>query len=74
MRRWFLSYNSQGTALMESLEAALRRKDPEAKIFFAPKNLRGWGSVPVCIKLKSKSSQSNLRTPQTSLSSICSSR
>jgi hypothetical protein len=28
MRRWFLSYNSQDLGLMQSLEAALRRKDP----------------------------------------------
>ena len=28
---------------MQSLEAALRRKDPEAKIFFAPKSLRAGG-------------------------------
>jgi TIR domain len=43
MRSWFLSYNSQDMALMESLEAALRRKDPDAKIFFAPKSLRAGG-------------------------------
>jgi formylglycine-generating enzyme required for sulfatase activity len=43
MRRWFLSYNSQDLGLMHSLEAALRRKDPEAKIFFAPKSLRAGG-------------------------------
>ena len=40
MRRWFLSYNTQDQALMEALEAALRQKDPEAHIFFAPKSLR----------------------------------
>jgi formylglycine-generating enzyme required for sulfatase activity len=40
MRRWFLSYNSQDVGLMQGLAAALRRKDPEAKIFFAPKSLR----------------------------------
>ena len=42
MRRWcwFLSYNSQDLALMEALESALRRKNPEAKVFFAPKSLR----------------------------------
>src|SRR6516165_114575 len=40
MRRWFLSYNSQDLALMQALEATLRRKDPEAHIFFAPKSLR----------------------------------
>src|SRR5262245_42115491 len=43
MRRWFLSYNSQDLALMESLEAALQRKDAGAHIFFAPKNLRAGG-------------------------------
>ena len=43
MRRWFLSYNSQDLALMETLERALRRKDPEAKVFFAPKSLRVGG-------------------------------
>src|SRR5882724_2762886 len=43
MRRWFLSYNSQDLGLMQSLEGALRRKDPEAKIFFAPKSLRAGG-------------------------------
>ena len=43
MRRWFLSYNSQDLELMQGLEAALRRKDPDASIFLAPKNLRGGG-------------------------------
>ena len=43
MKHWFLSYNSQDVALMHSLEAALGRKDPEAKIFFAPKSLRVGG-------------------------------
>jgi hypothetical protein len=37
MRRWFLSYNSQDLALMQSLEGALRRKDADTKLFFAPK-------------------------------------
>jgi formylglycine-generating enzyme required for sulfatase activity len=40
---WFLSYNSQDLALMQGLEAALRRKDPEAEIFFAPTSLRAGG-------------------------------
>src|SRR5579871_481510 len=40
MRRWFLSYNSQDLALMQGFEDALKRKDPEALIFFAPKRLR----------------------------------
>src|SRR5262245_9780872 len=43
MRRWFLSYNSQDLRLMQSLEQALRRKDLDARIFFAPKNLRAGG-------------------------------
>jgi formylglycine-generating enzyme required for sulfatase activity len=43
MRRWFLSYNSQDSGLIASLEAGLRRKDPEARIFFAPKSLRAGG-------------------------------
>src|ERR1700756_4020446 len=43
MQRWFLSYNSQDLGLMQSLEAALRRKDADAKIFFAPKSLRAGG-------------------------------
>jgi hypothetical protein len=43
MRRWFLSYNSQDRGLMEALESALRRKDPEAKVFFASKSLRVGG-------------------------------
>ena len=43
MRRWFLSYNSQDLGLMQSLEAALRRKDPQAHVYFAPKSERGGG-------------------------------
>ena len=43
MRRWFLSYNSQDLALMQAFEAALRQKDAEAHIFFAPKSLRAGG-------------------------------
>jgi hypothetical protein len=43
MRRWFLSYNSQDLALMQGIEVALRRKDPAAKIFFAPMSLRAGG-------------------------------
>ena len=37
--RWFLSYNSQDLALMQAFEAALRRKDAGAHIFFAPRGL-----------------------------------
>ena len=43
MQRWFLSYNSRDYALVDSLQNALRRKDPEARIFFAPKSLRAGG-------------------------------
>jgi hypothetical protein len=43
MRRWFLSYNAKDLGLMQSLEAALRRKDTQAKIFFAPKSLQAGG-------------------------------
>jgi len=43
MRRWFLSYNSQDLGLMQSLEEELRRKDPDATIFSAPKSLRAGG-------------------------------
>ena len=43
MRHWFLSYNSQDLALMQGLEAALRRKDPEANIYFAPRAMRAGG-------------------------------
>src|ERR1700730_4121982 len=43
MRRWFLSYNSQDLGLMQSLQAALRRKDPEAHIYFAPNSVRAGG-------------------------------
>jgi hypothetical protein len=43
MTCWFLSYNSQDLALMQALDAALRRKDPKAQIFFAPTSLRAGG-------------------------------
>jgi formylglycine-generating enzyme required for sulfatase activity len=43
MRRWFLSYNSQDLALVGRLEAALKHRDAEARIFFAPKSLRAGG-------------------------------
>jgi Novel STAND NTPase 1/TIR domain len=43
MRRWFLSYNSQDLALVQGLEAALRRKDPDANIHLAPKTVRAGG-------------------------------
>src|ERR1700736_5380303 len=43
MRRWFLSYNSQDLALMQLFEPALRRKDPEAHVYFALKSERAGG-------------------------------
>src|SRR5262245_30504386 len=43
MRRWFLSYNSQEAGLSESLEGLLRRKDPDARIYYAPKSVRAGG-------------------------------
>jgi formylglycine-generating enzyme required for sulfatase activity len=43
MRRWFLSYNTQDLALMQALEAALRQRDTDAHIFFAPRSLRAGG-------------------------------
>jgi formylglycine-generating enzyme required for sulfatase activity len=43
MQRWFLSYNSQDLALMQGFEAALKRKDPDVSIYFAPKSMRAGG-------------------------------
>jgi formylglycine-generating enzyme required for sulfatase activity len=43
MLRWFLSYNSQDFDLVQRIETALRRKKPEAHIFFAAKSLRAGG-------------------------------
>src|SRR5579871_4566675 len=43
MRRWFLSYNSKDVELVRNVEATLLSKDPDAKFFFAPKNLRAGG-------------------------------
>ena len=43
MQRWFLSYNSRDLNLVQGLEAAVRRKDPEAHLFFAPKSLLAGG-------------------------------
>ena len=43
MRRWFLSYTSQDLALAQTLKAALKRKDPNARIFFAPEDMRAGG-------------------------------
>ena len=39
-RRWFLSYHSPDQDLVEDLAAALRRKDPDAHVFFSSKSLR----------------------------------
>jgi TIR domain-containing protein len=51
VRRWFLSYNSQDVTLVRRLEVALKRKDPGATIFFAPKSLRAGGYwLPVLAK------------------------
>src|SRR5262245_27883476 len=43
MRRWFLSYHSPDLVIAEQLEAALKRGDADAHVFFAPKNLRAGG-------------------------------
>jgi formylglycine-generating enzyme required for sulfatase activity len=43
MRHWFLSFNSQDLALMQGLETSLRRKDPQADIYFAPRTMRAGG-------------------------------
>jgi formylglycine-generating enzyme required for sulfatase activity len=43
MHRWFLSYNSQDSDLAQSLEQALRARDSDAQVFFAPKSLRTGG-------------------------------
>jgi hypothetical protein len=43
MRRWFLSFTSQDVALTQALEVALKRKDPDAQIFFAPESMRAGG-------------------------------
>ena len=40
-RRWFLSYHSPDHALAERLKAAIERKDPATRVFFAPTHLRG---------------------------------
>ena len=40
MQRWFLSYNSRDYALVDSLQNTLKRKAPDAQIFFAAKSLR----------------------------------
>src|SRR5258708_14249225 len=43
MPRWFLSYHSADSALVERLKVALERKDTDAHVFFAPSSLRAGG-------------------------------
>jgi formylglycine-generating enzyme required for sulfatase activity len=43
MRRWFLSYSSQDFALTQALKNALQRREADARIFFAPENMRAGG-------------------------------
>src|SRR5258707_15303513 len=43
MRRWFLSYHSPDWALAERVKAAIERKDPTCRVFFAPMHLRAGG-------------------------------
>jgi hypothetical protein len=43
MRRWFLSYTSQDSALTQALKGALQRREPDARIFFAPESMRAGG-------------------------------
>ena len=47
MRRWFLSYHSPDEDLAERLKAAVERKDPTARVFFAPTRLRAGRSWSV---------------------------
>jgi TIR domain len=44
MPRWFLSYHSPDQGLAEQLKAAIERKDPQSRVFFAPTHLRAGGS------------------------------
>jgi hypothetical protein len=43
MPRWFLSYHSPDQALAERLKAAIERKDPTSRVFFAPLHNRAGG-------------------------------
>jgi hypothetical protein len=43
MRRWFLSYHSPDQALAKRLKAAIERKDPTSRVFFAPLHNRAGG-------------------------------
>ena len=38
MRRWFLSYHSPDQALAERVKAAIERRIPASRVFFAPAN------------------------------------
>jgi len=42
-QRWFLSYHSPDHALAERVKAAIQRKDPTCRVFFAPTHLRAGG-------------------------------
>ena len=44
MSRWFLSYHSRDQPLTERVKAAIERKDPASRVFFAPTNLRAGGA------------------------------
>jgi hypothetical protein len=43
MRRWFLSYNLHDLGLAEGFEAGLRRKDPQAQVYFALRSMAAGG-------------------------------
>ena len=43
MPRWFLSYHVPDQALAERLKAAIERKDPASRVFFAPSHNRTGG-------------------------------
>jgi hypothetical protein len=43
MWRWFLSYHSPDEELADRLKAALKRKDRDSRVFFAPSSLRAGG-------------------------------
>src|SRR5947208_1200550 len=43
MPRWFLSYHSPDQALAERLKAAIERRDPDTRVFFAPTHNRAGG-------------------------------
>jgi formylglycine-generating enzyme required for sulfatase activity len=43
MPRWFLSYHSPDQTLAERVKAAIERKDPASRVFFAPLHIRAGG-------------------------------